>query len=187
MEIPSDLKVAGPFALQQPRCDASFHLRMLIFWGTSEDLGDNPGLEQAAQVYLVQARPDISMDEETQSKIYSLLRDTYPIWLRSSIVSREARQAVKHLGILLGLQGEVKAPAPLLFEDNAEAGFDATQFESPSNMMPFDQFAWEAYQGEKLNKERNTNYLSTWFFCFLLIPNGVHHLMPGANNHRMSR
>ncbi|KAJ5524492.1 fungal-specific transcription factor domain protein [Penicillium frequentans] len=100
----------------------------------------------AYYVQLSKTRPDISMDEETQSKIYSLLRDTYPIWLRSSIVSREARQAVKHLGILLGLQGEVKAPAPLLFEDNAEAGFDATQFESPSNMMPFDQFAWEAYQ-----------------------------------------
>lgn len=104
-------------------------------------------------VQLSKTRPGISMDEETNSKIYSLLRDTYPIWLRSSTVSREARQAVKHLGVLLGLQGEVEAPVPPLFGDNGKAGIDFTQFESPSNMMPFDQFGWEAYQGELINED----------------------------------
>ncbi|KUJ22237.1 fungal-specific transcription factor domain protein [Mollisia scopiformis] len=56
-------------------------------------------------VQLAKIRPDISLNEETGTKIYNLLRSTYPIWLRSSTVSREARQAAEHLSLLLGLQG----------------------------------------------------------------------------------
>ncbi|KAJ5992521.1 fungal-specific transcription factor domain protein [Penicillium sp. IBT 35674x] len=121
-------------------------------------------------VQLSKTRPDVCMDEETHSKIYSLLRDTYPIWLRSSTVSREARQAVRHLGALLGLQGEVEAPVSPLFGDDGEVGVDSTQCESPSNMMPFDQFAWEAYQGELLNDIWNTTISRLDSFVFLAHP-----------------
>lgn len=136
-------------------------------------------------VQLSKKRPDISTDEETHSKIYTLLRDTYPIWLRSSAVSREARQAVKHLGILLGLQGDIKAPVLPLFEDNAETGIDATQFASPSNIMPFDQFAWEDFQGEKLDMEHKLS-LRLGSFILLLIRNETPHMITAANCSRMS-
>ncbi|KAJ5672823.1 fungal-specific transcription factor domain protein [Penicillium longicatenatum] len=99
-------------------------------------------------VQLCKTRPDISTDRETYSRIYTLLRDTYPIWLRSSAVSHEARQAVKHLDVLLGLQGRFGAPVPPLFEGNAEPDTATTQFEYPSNMIPFDQMVWGSYQGE---------------------------------------
>ncbi|KAJ6110461.1 fungal-specific transcription factor domain protein [Penicillium sp. IBT 16267x] len=92
-------------------------------------------------VQLSKARPDSPIDQTTYSQIYTLFHDTYLIWLRSSIVSREARQAVKHLGVVLGLQGRPEAPVSPLFEEIA-----ATQFASPSSMMPFDQVAWNVYQ-----------------------------------------
>lgn len=139
-------------------------------------------------VRLSKTRPDNSMDEDTHSKIHNLLRDTYPIWLRSSAVSREARQAAKHLSVLLGLPGEVDDPMPPPFEENAEAGVDATQFSFPSNMMPFDQFAWEAHQGEKWNDIWNkTHFLELTPLFPLLIPDESLYLMPGANHYRMPR
>ncbi|KAH8653887.1 fungal-specific transcription factor domain-containing protein [Xylariales sp. PMI_506] len=71
-------------------------------------------------VQLIKATPKLSLDRDTSSKIHDLLHKTYPIWLRSSIVSRDAEQAVEHLGLCLGLrspqgglspsQNEIAAP-----------------------------------------------------------------------------
>ncbi|KAH8700400.1 fungal-specific transcription factor domain protein [Talaromyces proteolyticus] len=57
-------------------------------------------------VQLAKTTPDLSLGQETDTKIYDLLRDTYPMWLRSSIVSRDARDAVERLRRLLGLPNQ---------------------------------------------------------------------------------
>lgn len=92
-------------------------------------------------VQLAKTTPDVRLDQDTGAKIQSLLRSTYPIWLRSSTVSRDAREAVEHLSLLLGLRGEHEG-TPLAQEAMAHLPVpeDAA--------ISLDQVTWDAYQGE---------------------------------------
>ena len=102
-------------------------------------------------VQLAKARSDVSLDQDTGARIYNLLRNSYPIWLRSSAVSREARKATEHLRLLLGLQEGQEASVPLT-EEAAENAATAASFPflttSQDATMSFDQVAWDAFQGK---------------------------------------
>lgn len=91
---------------------------------------------------LAKARPDIPLDEETRSKILSLLRNTYPIWLRLSTTSRDAQQAVKHLNILLEhWDSEISS-------SHSENSNSTGQLSVPrDDLAPPDQVTWDGYQG----------------------------------------
>lgn len=98
---------------------------------------------------LAKTRPDVSSDQDTGARIYSLLRNSYPIWLRSSAVSREAQKATKHLSLLLGLP-ERQATDLSLTMEAAEAAWDATSYTATPQdaAMSFDQVTWDAYEGK---------------------------------------
>ncbi|KAJ9131677.1 Fungal specific transcription factor domain protein [Pleurostoma richardsiae] len=97
-------------------------------------------------VQLAKTRPDVSMDQKTSARIYELLRNTYPIWLRSSTVSQEARRAAVHLSLLLGLRGQ-ETEGPLAEEAAAVATAATSDYTTPQNAgMSFDQVTWDAYQ-----------------------------------------
>ncbi|ROW12986.1 hypothetical protein VPNG_04700 [Cytospora leucostoma] len=90
-------------------------------------------------VQLGKSRPDLLSDRDQSARIYDLLRRTYPIWLRSSIASRDARKAVEHLSSLLGLRSER--------EDASPVNNSATHLHSSQNTTnSHDQVAWDAYQ-----------------------------------------
>ncbi|MCJ1301804.1 hypothetical protein MMC08_004605 [Hypocenomyce scalaris] len=99
---------------------------------------------------LAKTRSDISLDQDTGARIYNLLRNSYPIWLRSSTVSWEAQKATEHLSFLLGLRKQQEAGVPLT-EKAAEAGPTVTSSShftrSQDAAMSFDQITWDAYQG----------------------------------------
>ncbi|KAJ5280358.1 fungal-specific transcription factor domain protein [Penicillium angulare] len=98
---------------------------------------------------LSKTRPDISMSAETRAKVYDLLRDTYPILLRSSTASREAQKAARHLSLLLGPREREEVGLSLSGEENLESWITDPGFtSSPGSGMPFDQLTWDAYQGE---------------------------------------
>lgn len=96
-------------------------------------------------VQLAKTRADISLDQDTGTRIHSLLRDTHPLWPRSSTVSREARRAVEDLCLLLGLQGRQGGGAPLATTTDASSPFSTFQ---DAAMVP-DQFTWDAYEGNR--------------------------------------
>lgn len=75
-------------------------------------------------VQLAKTQPGVALDQDTGVRIYNLLRNSCPIWLRSSAVSREARKAIEHLSLLLGLRERQVADVPLA-ERVAEAAFAA--------------------------------------------------------------
>ncbi|OTA93955.1 hypothetical protein M434DRAFT_72262 [Hypoxylon sp. CO27-5] len=91
-------------------------------------------------IQLARTTSNVPLDSDTNAKIHTLLRNTYPLWLRSSSVSREAREAVKHLNLILGLQGQQEksphvdeaADVPITPQDSA---------------ISLDQVTWDAYQG----------------------------------------
>ncbi|KAI1140110.1 hypothetical protein F5Y05DRAFT_377241 [Hypoxylon sp. FL0543] len=93
-------------------------------------------------VQLARKTPDVPLDGDTDAKIHALLRNTYPLWLRSSSVSREAQEAVEHLSLMLGLRGQQEGASladgavPLLGSPQASA-------------ISLDQVTWDAYQGNK--------------------------------------
>ncbi|KAF9768356.1 hypothetical protein IL306_014357 [Fusarium sp. DS 682] len=91
-------------------------------------------------VQLAKSRPDVSLDQDTGAKIHNLLRNTYPLWLHSTTVSREARRAIDHLSLMLGLQEqEQESGTPLAGSASA----------TPQDTdMSLDQFTWDAYQGK---------------------------------------
>ena len=89
---------------------------------------------------LAKTAEDIPLDQETSNKIHCLLRNTYPMWLRSSTVSRDAREAVNRLGVLLGLNGQQQGD--LLPE---EAVSRTATFQNDT--MSLDQVTWDIYQG----------------------------------------
>ena len=84
-------------------------------------------------VRLVKSATNGPLDRD---KILDLLRNTYPMWLRLSTVSQDARKAVEHLSLLLGLRGQQDG-APLAKETLAAL-----------STTPHDQVAWDAYQGD---------------------------------------
>ncbi|KAI1418331.1 hypothetical protein F5Y13DRAFT_148997 [Hypoxylon sp. FL1857] len=89
-------------------------------------------------VQLARSTPDVPLDSDTDARIHALLRNTYPLWLRSSTVSRDAREAVEHLNLMLGLHGQQgvrladeAADSPVTPQDSA---------------ISLDQITWDAYQ-----------------------------------------
>ena len=91
-------------------------------------------------VQLAKTTPDVMLDRDTSTRINGLLRNTYPILLRSSTVSRDARDAVKHLNFLLGMSGQ---------QENAPFAQQATSHLVPpqDSAISLDQISWDAYQG----------------------------------------
>ncbi|KAH0522939.1 hypothetical protein TsFJ059_006719 [Trichoderma semiorbis] len=87
-------------------------------------------------IQLAKSRPDVSLDQATGAKIHNLLRNAYPLWLHSTTVSREARRAIDHLSLMLGLQ-EQDSGTPLT--GSATATPQGTD-------MSLDQFTWDAYE-----------------------------------------
>lgn len=88
------------------------------------------------------ASPPLPEDcEGTKARIHDLLHVTYPMWLRSSTVSREARRAVEHLSLLFGLRsGTSTCP---LQEDKMTSCLSTEQ----NIAMSIDPVTWDAYQG----------------------------------------
>jgi hypothetical protein len=83
--------------------------------------------------------PHVPLDQETGEGIKRLLRRSYEIWLRSSTTSQEARMAVEHLSILLGLQnygGSMSAP-------DAAANL-------PRDLASPDEVTWYTYQSAQM-------------------------------------
>ncbi|UKZ84123.1 uncharacterized protein TrAFT101_000046 [Trichoderma asperellum] len=87
-------------------------------------------------IQLAKSRPDVSLDQGTGAKIHNLLRNAYPLWLHSTTVSREARRAIDHLSLMLGLQ-EQESGTP--FTGSATATPQDTE-------MSLDQFTWDAFE-----------------------------------------
>lgn len=89
---------------------------------------------------LAKTMPDVPLDRDTDARIHNLLRNTYPMWLRSSTVSRDAREAVEHLSLLLGMRGQ-QEDAPLARDSTA------TLATPQDTTISLDQVTWDAYQG----------------------------------------
>lgn len=87
---------------------------------------------------LAKTRPDVPLDQDTGDRIQCLLRNTYLIWLRSSTVSRDAREAVEHLSLLLGLRGA---------REETQEATAAHLVPAQNAASSLDQVAWDAYQG----------------------------------------
>ncbi len=98
---------------------------------------------------LAKSRPGVSVDGDTDSKIHNLLCNTYPLWLRSSAVSVEARQAVEHLRLLLGIQERQEGEEGFLAATTPTTAAAAVSpfVTSRDGMMSFDQVTWDVYQG----------------------------------------
>lgn len=89
---------------------------------------------------LAKVMPDVPLDPVTGERIHRLLRNTYSIFLRSSTISRDAREAAEHLSLLPGLRGQQEGvPFPQEATDPLIMPQDAN--------ISFDQVTWKAYQG----------------------------------------
>jgi hypothetical protein len=86
--------------------------------------------------YYIQLMKSATNVPPDRDKILKLLRNTYPIWLRSSTVSQDARKAVEHLSLVLGL-GHQPSHTPL--GNSTTAALSTT---------PHDLVAWDAYHGD---------------------------------------
>jgi hypothetical protein len=91
---------------------------------------------------------DVLLDPDTNTRILRLLRDSYPLWLRASAVSRDTRAAVQQLNLILGMRGgqqEAESMASyrpgVPIDGPCDSGFAATPASS------FDQMNWVSYQG----------------------------------------
>ena len=91
---------------------------------------------------LAKSTSDVQLDQDTSAKIYGLLRKTYPMWLRSSTVSLDAREAVEHLSLLLGLRGQEGAPLAQEAMAHLATPLDATN--------SLDHLTWDTYQGKNI-------------------------------------
>jgi len=90
-------------------------------------------------VQLVKTTSYVPLDKDFVARILDLLRNTYPMWLRLSIVSQDARKAVEHLSLLLGLRGK---------QEGVALAEDAAHLVTPQNTATsLDQVTWDAYQG----------------------------------------
>ena len=83
-------------------------------------------------VQLVKSTRNVPLDHD---KIFDLLRNTYPIWLRLSAVSHDAQKAVEHLSLVLGLRHR-QVDTPL-----------ANKEEAALSSTPNGKSAWDAHQG----------------------------------------
>ncbi|KAI0836653.1 fungal-specific transcription factor domain protein [Hypoxylon sp. FL0890] len=96
-------------------------------------------------VQLARRTPDVPLDTDTDAKIHTLLRNSYPLWLRSSTISREAREAVEHLSLMLGL-GSKQGVSP------ADEGL-VHPITPQDSAISLDQVTWDAYQGNNNTRE----------------------------------
>lgn len=85
---------------------------------------------------------DEILDQKTRDNVSDLLRKSYPIWLRSSAVSQEARRAVRHLASFLPDLQTVGEEASLSASDASI--YLTTPQETSLSLYQVD---WEAYQG----------------------------------------
>ena len=86
--------------------------------------------------YYVQLMKSATNAPLDRDKILDLLRNTYPMWLRLSNVSQDARKAAEHLSLLLGFRDQ---------QDGAPLAKETTAAISSS---PHDQSSWDTYQGD---------------------------------------
>ncbi|GKT44439.1 pyruvate carboxylase [Colletotrichum spaethianum] len=89
-------------------------------------------------VQLAKSQPEVPLDQETGTKILSLLRNTCPLWLHSPTVSREARRADEHLALVLGLREGQTTDEPVNI---------STTVTPQDTTSSLDQFTWDAYEG----------------------------------------
>lgn len=97
---------------------------------------------------LTKTAHDIPVNPDLDARIESLLRSTYPTWLQSSAVSRDAQEAARHLSAVLGLdrhQRDVMNNEPV----------------GPTPGFYMDEDAWDAYRGTITDAiRRNTSLLT---------------------------
>lgn len=94
-------------------------------------------------IQLTKSHPEVSLDYDTNTRVHDLLRNTYPLWLQLSTVSRDAQQAVDHLSLLLGLRG-YQGDIP-----NAASSPNATP---QDGALSFDLFNWDTYDGKHIRQ-----------------------------------
>lgn len=97
--------------------------------------------------YVQLAKVSHDIDQNTVARIHSLLQNVYPVWLRSSATSRDARKAVKYLRLLI----------PQLHEehdlDSPDGAFTVEKTSNKVGLSPdvatsFEQVTWDAYHGD---------------------------------------
>ena len=88
--------------------------------------------------------PDASLGEQMDSSICDLMRKVYPLWLRLSAASPEARRVIQILNSLLDMSGE-EMNYPALSTVSASLPFSHVATET----LTLDQSAWELYQGKQ--------------------------------------
>ena len=108
-------------------------------------------------VQLAKTRLNVCLDHVQVARIYTLLRNSYPIWQRSSAVSREARKATEHLSLLLGLRKGQEAGDPLIGEAvDTVSGATPSAYSTTSQdeAMLFDQVPHVEYTLDLSNATR---------------------------------
>ncbi|KGO58226.1 Transcription factor, fungi [Penicillium expansum] len=94
-------------------------------------------------VQLTKTHSDVSLGEETDNSINDLLQNVYPLWLRLSALSPEARRVVQLLHPLLEMDGEENDQTPL-----ATPNLVSPFIPVSGDMMSLDQPAWGLYEGK---------------------------------------
>ena len=113
-----------------------------VHWMMSSVVKHNFLLGMSVLCYYIQSAtriPQVPLDQETGERIRRLLRRSYEIWLRSSATSQEARIAIEHSSISLGLQnygGSMSAP-------DAAASL-------PRDLTSPDEATWYTYQNAQM-------------------------------------
>lgn len=93
------------------------------------------------------AKVSNDIDQNTIARIHGLLQHAYPVWLRLSTTSRDARKAVEYLRLLIpGLHEEhgsasPEGPSPVQ-QTTDQMGL------SQGVATALDQVTWDAYQGD---------------------------------------
>ncbi|KUM60488.1 hypothetical protein ACN42_g6629 [Penicillium freii] len=94
-------------------------------------------------VQLTKTHSDVSLGGETDNSINDLLQNVYPLWLRLSASSPEARRVVQLLHPLLEMDGEENDQTPL-----ATPNLVSPFIPVSGDTMSLDQPAWEPYEGK---------------------------------------
>ena len=100
------------------------------------------------QVQLVKTRPEVSIDEETSTKIHELLKNTYPSWVKLSTVSDDARRAILHLSVLLGLRDKHDTSGGHNAEEGGGGTADSAIFSSDTSVPQITQMGWGTFPGK---------------------------------------
>ncbi|KAJ5435878.1 hypothetical protein N7445_006763 [Penicillium cf. griseofulvum] len=95
-------------------------------------------------IQLTRTHSDMSLGEKTDNSIRDLLQNVYPLWLRLSAMSSEARRVVQLLHPLLGMDGQENDQTPVATPNSVSPFISAS-----GDMMSLDQPAWEPYEGKQ--------------------------------------